>query len=431
MLLDPIKPKGDTMCKKRWFRYGLSVLFTLSLVITHGLTIAAPPPIKIGYLTPLTGGWAQAGANMRDAWMLYVEQVGKKIGGRDIQVIVEDSEAKPDVCMTKLRKLVEKDKVDILAGVHSTGEAYAIRDYVHNQKVPLMICNAGADDLTKEKRSPYIFRSSFANSQHNKVFAEWVYKHLGKRKMVIIGQDYPGSWEWCGSMAYGFIQAGGKVLQEMYSPMDANDYAPYLTALNRDADVVYNFYTGHEAIRFNTQYNEYGLYGKIQNTAGIGGIDETVYPQIGNIIVGTITTGTHGYPDDPAYKAYRAAFQKKTGSEPGTFADSSYMGALFTLTALQQINGKIEDKEAFLKALRGIKIPKSGWGPISFDAYQNTVHDVQIQKLVKAGNTFRIDVIDSIPQVSQFWDYTPEEFAKKVPKWAQMKGKWADYKPVK
>jgi branched-chain amino acid transport system substrate-binding protein len=294
-----------------------------------------------------------------------------------------------------------------------------------------MICNAGADELTQKKRSPYIFRSSFSNSQHNLTFAEWVYKKLGKRKLVIVGQDFPGSWEWCGSMAYGFIAVGGKVLQELYSPVGTTDFAPYVTAINRDADVVYGFYTGADAIRWHTQYNEYGLYGKIQNTGGIGGIDETVYPQVGDISVGTITTGTHGYPDHPAYKAYRDAFQKRFGREPGTFADSSYQGAMFVLKALQQINGKIEDKEAFLKALKGIKIPDSGWGPLSFDEYQNTVHDVQIQKLVKVGNTFKIDIIDKIPEVSQFWQYTPEEFFKKVPNWAQMKGKWSEYKPVK
>ncbi|MGD0659479.1 MAG: ABC transporter substrate-binding protein [Syntrophorhabdales bacterium] len=405
----------------------LAVLFAWCFVST-GAVVAAERPIKIGYLAPLTGSWAQAGADMRDAWMLYVGQNGDKVAGRNIQVIVEDSQAKPDVCLTKLKKLVEKDKVDIVAGIHSSGEAYAIRDYIHNQKVPLMLCNAGADDLTKQKWSPYIFRSSFANSQHNLAFGEWVYKKLGKRKMVIIGMDYPGGWEWLGSMAYGFIKAGGQVIQEFYTPMDTSDFSPYLTALNRDADVVYHFYTGQEAIRFHTQYNEYGLYGKIQNTGGIGGIDETIYPQIGDIIVGTYTSGVHGYPKEPLYIEYRKAFETKFGRLPGTFADASYMGAIFVVEALKKVGGNVENKEEFLKALKSIKIAKSGWGPLSLDAYGNTIHDVQVQKLVRKGKTFDIDVVDVIPQVSQFWDFTPEEFAKKVPNWSEMKGKWVGYK---
>jgi branched-chain amino acid transport system substrate-binding protein len=410
---------------------GLLAILVLILLVSFGSAGAAAPPIKIGYLTPLTGNWAMAGADMRDAWVLHLAQIGNKVGGRDIQLIVEDTEGKPDVAMTKIRKLVEKDKVHILAGIHSSGEAYAARDYVHNAQVPLMICNAGADDLTQQKRSPYFFRSSFSNSQHNFIFGEWMVRKLGKRKLVIVGLDFPGSWEWCGSMAYSFIMSGGKVLQEMYSPMGTTDFAPYITAINREADLVYSFYTGYEAARYHTQYNEYGLYGKIQNSCGTGGIDETIYPQIGDIIVGTLATGTHGYPDDPAYKAFREAFQKRFGREPGSFGDSSYMGAMFVIEALKKIKGNIEEKETFLKTLKGIKIPNSGWGPLSFDEYQNTVHDVQIQKLVKVGNTFKIDVIDKVPEVGQFWHYTPEEFFKKVPNWAQMKGKWVEYKPSK
>jgi len=418
------------MLRKTCLRSGLVVILAMGLLVSSNFAEAAPP-IKIGYLGPFTGPWTSGGTEMRDAWLLHISQVGNKVAGRDIQFIAEDDEAKPEVGLTKTRKLVEKDKVDILTGIYSSGVAYAVRDYVHSQKVPLMITNAGADDLTQQKRSPYIFRSSYSNSQHNFAFGAWVYNKLGKRRLVMIGSEFPGAWEWCGAMAYSFVTAGGKVLQELYSPLGANDYAPYITAINPEADVVYSMYTGHEAVRFHTQYKEYGLYGKIQNVGVLGGMDEYVYPQCGDDVVGYISSGLRGYPDDPAYKAYRQAFREKFGKDPGNFADGAYMGAMFVLRALQKINGNIEDKEAFLKALKGIKIPNSGWGLISFDEYQNTVHDVPILKLNKVGNTFKIDMIDVVPQVSQFWRYTPEEYFKTVPNWAQMKGKWPEYKPVK
>jgi len=418
------------MFTKRCLVFGLAVVLFLSLVASHRGAEAAPP-IKIGYLTPLTGPFARIGADLRDGWVLHFDELGNKVGGRDIQLIVEDTEGKPEVGLVKTRKLVEKDKVDMLAGIFSTGVAYALRDYVHNQKIPLMITNAGADDLTKQKRSPYLFRSSLSSSQLGLVFGDWIYGKLGKRKMVILGQDYPGSWEWCGSVAYAFVLAGGKVIQELYSPMGTTDFAPFLTALNRDADVVFSFHIGHETIRLSTQYQEFGLYGKIQRTTGLGEIDEMIYPQIGDYIVGTIATGIRGNPDSPHFQAFYKAFKGKFGKEPGEFGNSSYMGAMFVSRALQEVKGNIEDKELFLKALRGIKITESGWGPISFDEYQHIIRDVPICKLVKVGNTFRIDIIDKVPQVSQFWRYTPEEFFKKVPVWAQMKGKWPEYKPVK
>lgn len=418
------------MLTKRALIYGLAVVLFWGLLVCDKAAEAAPP-IKIGYLTPLTGPFARIGADLRDGWVLHFEEIKNKVGGKDVQLIVEDTEGKPDVGLIKTRKLVEKDKVDMLAGIFSTGVAYAVRDYVHNQKIPLMITNAGADDLTKQKRSPYIFRSSLSMSQMGLVEGDWLYRKLGKRKMVILGQDYPGSWEWCGSVAYSFILAGGKVLQEFYTPMGTADFAPFLTALNRDADVVFSFHIGYETIRLSTQYYEFGLYGKIQRATGLGEIDETVNPQIGDYIVGTIATGIRGNPDNPHFQSFYKGFKGKYGKEPGGFGDSSYMGAMFVSRALQEVKGNIEDKEVFLKALRGVKIPESGWGPLSFDEYQHVIRDIPICKLVKVGNTFRIDIIDNVPQVSQFWHYTPKEFFEKVPVWAQMKGKWSEYQPAK
>jgi branched-chain amino acid transport system substrate-binding protein len=368
---------------------------------------------------------------MRDTWLLYLDQIGYKVAGREIQLILEDEQMKPEVGLTKVRKLVEKDNVHILAGIFSSGVAYAIRDYVHRSKVPLMLCNAGADDLTKEKRSPYIFRSSYANTQDNPWLGEYIYHNLGKRKLVILGQDYPAGWEWCGSLAYGFIMSGGKVLQEQYTALGTSDFAPYLTAFNREADVVYGFYAGAEAVRFQTQFSEYGLKGKVTYTGGMNSFDNYVLSQVGDRAVGAIGSGIKGDSNHPTYKAYAKVFKEKFGHEPNTFGDASYIGAQLTMEALRKVNGNIEDKEGFLKTLRDIKLPDTGWGPVSLDEYQNIVHDVRILKAVKEGDGYNIEIIHAYPQKNQFWRYTAEEWFKKVPSMSKMKGKWSEYRPEK
>jgi branched-chain amino acid transport system substrate-binding protein len=419
------------MITRKSFIYGLLTIFLIVLVASFGEGKAAARPIKIGYLGPFTGQNAGMGSDMRDAWLLYLDKFGNKVAGREIQVIPEDTQMKPDVGLTKIRKLVEKDRVDILAGIFSSGVAYAIRDYVHRHKVPLIICNAGADDLTKEKRSPYIFRSSYANTQDNSFFGEYIYHKLGKRKVVLMGQDFPAGWEWCGSLAYGFILNGGKVIQEFYTALGTSDFASYLTAFNRDADVVYGFYSGAEAVRFQTQFTEYGLRGKVLYTGGINSCDNYVASQVGDMLVGAIACGIKGDPDNPDFKAYVQAFKNKFGHEPNTFGDASYTGAQFTIAALQKVKGKIEDKEGFLKALRSVKLPDTGWGPLSFDEYQNIIHDVRILKLVKVDNKYRYDIIHTYPQVRQFWNYTPEEWFQKVPNMMKMKGNWSNFSPKK
>ncbi|PKN30184.1 MAG: ABC transporter substrate-binding protein [Deltaproteobacteria bacterium HGW-Deltaproteobacteria-21] len=415
---------------KRILVLGLMAICAFKLLGIADVSAQAKP-IKIGFIAPFTGQFAGMGGDMRDTWLLYLDKIGHKVSGRNIELILEDTQMKPDVGLTKVRKLIEKDKVDILAGVFSSGVAYAIRDYVHRSKVPLMICNAGADDLTKEKRSPYIFRSSFANTQDNPWLGEYLYHNLGLRKLVLMGQDYAAGWEWCGSLAFGFINSGGQVVQEFYTALGTSDFAPYLTAFNRDADVVYGFYSGSEAVRFQTQFSEYGLKGKVTYTGGINSFDNYVLSQVGDRALGAIGQGVKGDSNHPDYKAYAKSFKEKFGHEPNTFGDASYLGAQLTMEALRKVNGNIEDKEGFLTALRGIKLPDTGWGVLSFDEYQNVVHDVRILKAVRDGQGYKIDIIHTYPQKNQFWRYTPEEWFKKVPNMMKMKGTWSEYRPQK
>ncbi len=122
----------------------------------------AKPPIKIGFITVLTGGLAAAGKEMEEGFRLALDEVRGEVAGRKIQLLVEDSEAKPDVGLTKTRKLVESDRVHMLAGVLHSGVSLAVGSYAVTKEVPLVVTNAIAKALTQEKRSPYVFRTSWA-----------------------------------------------------------------------------------------------------------------------------------------------------------------------------------------------------------------------------------------------------------------------------
>src|SRR3990170_1351572 len=206
-------------------RIGLlgSLLLVVALVVmacapaavpTPTPTKAPPPaspttPIKIGYLTPLVGVFAGLGADLRDGFLLYFEEKGNTVSGRKVEIITEDTEGKPDVGLTKAKKLVERDGVKLLAGIISSGVAPPVAAYATEQKVPLIITNAGADALTKQATTPYVFRSSFSNSQNTHVVGEWAYKK-GYRRAVIMGADYGAGWDHAGGFAHTFTQAGGR-----------------------------------------------------------------------------------------------------------------------------------------------------------------------------------------------------------------------------
>ena len=119
--------------------------FSSSAVAQTKSEKASSVPIKIGYLTALTGVYAAIGTDMRDGFLLYLAQKGNQIAARNVEVRVEDAEGKPDVGLTKAKKLIERDNVHLLAGIIHSGVAQAVAEYAKGQKRILFLNNAGSD----------------------------------------------------------------------------------------------------------------------------------------------------------------------------------------------------------------------------------------------------------------------------------------------
>ena len=96
----------------------------------------AADPIRIGYFGPLTGNFSQTGKDMTDGFNLFWEEVGNKVAGREVKVIVEDSDPEPTGAVTKVRRLVEQEKVHTIAGGLLAATGYAIAPYVEQNKIP-------------------------------------------------------------------------------------------------------------------------------------------------------------------------------------------------------------------------------------------------------------------------------------------------------
>jgi branched-chain amino acid transport system substrate-binding protein len=89
----------------------VSVLVCLILALGAGSAGAQGPPVKIGLLLPYTGVLSAQGTDTTNGFELYLKRVGSKAGGREIRALKKDDEAKPDVGLTKIKKLVERDIV--------------------------------------------------------------------------------------------------------------------------------------------------------------------------------------------------------------------------------------------------------------------------------------------------------------------------------
>src|SRR5881296_56155 len=384
----------------------------LALVLTALLVLSAAamgqgtrPPIKIGLLLPYTGVIAVNGQETTRGIEFFLSKIGNKAGGREIQLLKEDEEAKPDVGQTKIRKLVERDKVDVLVGPVHSGVALAIRDYVHAQGIPLIVPVAFTRDLTAPaKASPWIFRVVETSDQGNFPMGTWVFKKTPYRKMVVIASDFVAGRHSVEAFTAGFKAAGGEVVKEIYAPLNTPDFAPYMAQLAAvRADAVYAWFAGADSIRFVNAYKEYGLAGKLPLLAYNTLVDDVLLPTLGDAALGVVSVGHYSAAlDTPENKAFVREYEAKHNSWPTRYVELGYVSAQLIGAAVESLKGEVGDRAALRDAIRNaapkIQPPR---GPIKFDRYQQVITDVYVMKVERHGNRLVNAIVDRIPSVSQ------------------------------
>lgn len=393
-----------------------------------GMAVAqAPAPVKIGMLIELTGVFTRNGREALDGTRLYLDEIGWKVNGRPIELLVEDTEGKPDVGLTKARKLVERDGVHMLAGIVNSGVGLAVAAYAKEKKVPVIVnADFGVSSLTVPGPllNPYIFRWSQSGTGPGQAAADWAYKVAGWRKVITIGSDYVGGLEVNGSFTRVFCSLGGRVVQELWPPLGTADFAPFITQMDRSADAVIEFTPAADGLRFGRQYIEYGiklplmdLYAQVT--------DESNLAQYGDASLGWYSAIHYtALIDTPANKRFLAAWEKRHHRVPFDNAADGYVGAKAIVEALKVVNGKVEDKDAFMAAMRTLEFD-SPKGVVKLDQFQNIVQYQYVRKVEKIGSTFVNTPIKTYPNFTQFGPWTPEEFMK-YPDWKAFKGKMTD-----
>jgi branched-chain amino acid transport system substrate-binding protein len=372
---------------------------------------AAQGPVKIGFLAPLSGAIAQAGKDMYSGCELFWEEAGWQIAGRKLEVILEDNEGLPATTLAKARKLVESDHVNMLAGVILSNVAYALVPYIEAQGIPTIYPINSADDLTQRKRPKWLIRTGFSAGGNMHPFGEYAAKTLGYKKITIVSLDYAFGWEIAGGFQKTFEDNGGQIIQKIWVPLNVQDYAPYIGQIRKDADAVFVLALGRWTLLFAKQWAASGL--KVPLIAGGTYSDEHVLPQLGDESIGVISA--HHYSaalDTPANRKFREAFEKKYNRLPSFYSENCYTGARVVSEAAKAVGGRVEDRAAFMAALRAVAITDAPRGPIKMDPYGNPTQNIYIRKVERVNGKLQNTVIYTYPAVSQFWKYNPEEFLK-------------------
>ena len=385
--------------------------FTLLASFSLAARAEVGGPIKLGFLTIKSGALAAGGKQMEDGLRLFLKERNNMVAGRKVELIVADTSGQPAITKTKAQELVEKDKVDVIIGPLAAFEALAIDDYIRKAQVPVISPSAAAEDLTQRKPNPWFVRAVGTSAQPSHAMGEYAAKELKYKRIAIVADDFAFGHEIAAGFQRTFEENGGKVVQKLWSPLNVADYGSYIGQIRPDVDAVYAAFAGGNGIKFVKQYNEYGLKGKVPLLGAMTTVDEGVLKSMGDEALGVVSNGWYTAAlDNPNNKRFVQAINKETKDDPGYYTVGAYGAALMLEQALKTVNGKIEDRNAFMAALRNVQVPNDPRGEVRLDALGNPVMDVYIRKVERKNGKLVNTVVKTYPAVSQFWTYEKKDF---------------------
>jgi branched-chain amino acid transport system substrate-binding protein len=289
---------------------GIGSLALTALMASIAARSAAADELRIGFLAPVTGPFAQYAKDMLNGFKMYLDDRKGDFHGATVKLVVEDTQGKPAVAVLKAEKLVKQDQVNLLVGGLLASTGYALAPVSTRDKVVYIASIPASDNLTQRDagKYPYFVRTGWSSSQPSHPFGEWACAE-GYKKIDTIAADYAFGYEVVGGFQKTFEQCGGKVIQKLWPPINTIDFGPYIATLKPDADVIFSLPVGAGVLQFPKQL---AASGNKKPVIGAGtAYDEFLLPAMGNEVIGSVSALQYSAaletPENAAFvKQYRA-----------------------------------------------------------------------------------------------------------------------------
>jgi branched-chain amino acid transport system substrate-binding protein len=357
-----------------------------------GAKAGAEDAIKIGLSAPLTGPFAENGKQMIAAAKLFMEENGTTVLGHEIKLITRDDAGVPDQARRIAQEFVVNDKVAVLTGYNPTPNALAVAPIATEARIPQIVVGAVASSITK--RSPYIVRTMYAQSQVTVPMAQWAAKN-GIKRVVTLVSDYSPGLDAEKAFTDEFTADGGQIVEAERVPLQNADYAPYLQRA-RDAkpDAIFMWVPGGLAAALMRQYAERGLNQSGIKLIGVGDItDDAVLNEAGDAMLGVITSMQYSAAHPSAMnKAFVEGFARAgNGIRPDHIGIALYDALHLIYAAINKTGGNTNG-DALLAAMKGMAW-ESPRGPVSIDPKtREMIQDVYIRRVERVdGQLYNVE----------------------------------------
>jgi len=381
-------------------------------------SVAESGTVKVGFLSPVTGPVAAAGIEMREGWELYWQEHGETVGEITVETIFEDDAGNPDTALTKAKRLIEEEQVDVIVGPLLANTALAVADYVTRAGIPSLQPVTAADDLTQRKHHPLLLRAgSYTGSQMNFPGGQWAYEQ-GHRRAITLCPDYAFGWESCAGFVRAFTAAGGEIVDQLWFPLGTQDFSPYVTEMRgTDADIAFvTSAGGADGPTFVRTYHDFGLTDQLPLLTNCCAMDQATLRDVGELAEGihSVSYWAEGR-DSPAVQGFVQAYKQAYGKLPSLNVAGGYLTAEVLARALETAGGEATAEE-LIDAASSIRFEESLYGPLRYDEYNNPVGPVYIRVVERNSDGEYWNVpVETYEDVSQFWTFDPEEYLQQPP----------------
>ena len=354
----------------------------LLLILLLSGFVSAPlsAAVKIGMVTSLTTKAGYLGEDIRDGFLLAIDQGGGKLGGIEVELLVDDDGRKPGKGREIAERFIKRDKVKIMTGIVFSNVAMAVVPKVVKEDVFYISPNAGPSALAGKGCHENYFNAAWQNDNLHEVMGEYV-NEAGYKSAYILAPNYPAGKD---ALAGFKRYYKGKVVGEVYTKLGQSDYAAELANLRAaKPDAVFFFLPGGMGINFLKQYSQAGLNKSIPVFGPAFSFDARILKAVGDAAVGVHNGSQWKHDlDNPANKQFVSAFKAKYNRSPTLYASQGYDSANLIGSALKATAGKPENMDAFREALRAAKFD-SVRGNFRFGNNQHPIQDIYVREVVK------------------------------------------------
>jgi branched-chain amino acid transport system substrate-binding protein len=372
---------------------------TVALVALGTAPAVAQQSVKIGFVSTFSGPTAVIGNDMRNSFELALDHLGRKMGGKPVEVIYEDDQQKPEVGVQKSQKLIESDKVNFVVGYIWSNVLLASLKPVVDSQTFLISSNAGPSQIAGEQCSPFFFSTSWQNDQTPQAMGTYM-TQKGVKTAFLIGPNYAAGKDMLTGVRATF--KGQVIGEELTKWPDQLDFSTELSKVRAaKPESVFVFYPGAAGVQFLTQYAQSGLKGQIPLYTAFT-IDAITLPLQKDLALGVpgAQQWVNDLPND-ANKKFVADFRAKHKNYPSFYGAQSYDAANLVNSAVVAVNGDLDKKDAMRAEMRKANYA-SVRGPYKYGNNHFPIQNFYLQDVVKdAQGNLTLKTVETIVKDSQ------------------------------